>query len=155
MQHHKPGCYAEQKNNKKTNKQKTNKNKKMFTVFNVKVTARAYIIKIWLLLLCLLNCWSVCNQSWFDSTAVQAGVFYGNVELLRSSSRSQRKFKMSLNVGWSLLYHRTFCYQIWYGDASPWAWVSCKKTTTVSSRSRSQGGLIWSNCLFLLYFLIC
>ena len=34
---------------------------------NVKVTARAYIIKIWLFLLYLLNCWSVCNQTWFDN----------------------------------------------------------------------------------------
>ena len=33
MQHHKPECHAE---------------KKWFTVFNVKVTARVYIIKIWL-----------------------------------------------------------------------------------------------------------
>ena len=33
-----------------------------FTVFNVKVTARTYIIKILLFLLYLLNCWSVCNQ---------------------------------------------------------------------------------------------
>ena len=37
--------------------------------FNVKVTARAYIIKIWLFPQYLLNCWSICNQIWFDSTA--------------------------------------------------------------------------------------
>ena len=36
---------------------------------NVKVTVRAYIIKNGLSLLYLLNCWSVCNQTWFDSTA--------------------------------------------------------------------------------------
>ena len=40
-----------------------------FTIFNVEVTMRAYIIKIWLLLLYLLNCCSICNQTWFDSTA--------------------------------------------------------------------------------------
>ena len=43
--------------------------KKWFTIFNVKVTAKAYMNKIWLFLLCLLNCWSICNQTWFDSTA--------------------------------------------------------------------------------------
>ena len=43
--------------------------KNWFTIFNVKVTARAYIIKIWLFLLYLLNCWSSCNQTWFDSAA--------------------------------------------------------------------------------------
>ena len=37
--------------------------KNWFTIFNVKVTARAYIIKIWLFLLYLLTC----NQTWFDS----------------------------------------------------------------------------------------
>ena len=41
--------------------------KNWFTIFNAKVTARVYIIKI---LLCLLytDCWSVCDQTWFDST---------------------------------------------------------------------------------------
>ena len=43
--------------------------KNWFTIFSVKVTVRAYIIKIWLFLLYLLNCWSVCNQTWFDRTA--------------------------------------------------------------------------------------
>ena len=39
--------------------------KNWFTVFHVKVTARAYIIRMWLFLLYLLNCWSVCNQTFF------------------------------------------------------------------------------------------
>ena len=43
--------------------------KNWFTIFNVKVTVRAYIIKILLFLLYLLNCWSVCNQTWCGSTA--------------------------------------------------------------------------------------
>ena len=37
-----------------------------FIVFNVKVTARAYIIKILLFLLYLLNSLSVCNQTVFS-----------------------------------------------------------------------------------------
>ena len=50
------------------------------------------------LLLCLLNCWSVCNQTWFVSTASNAGVFCGKMGLLRSRSRSQRRLKMSVNI---------------------------------------------------------
>ena len=71
--------------------------KKLLTIFNVKVTVRA-IIKIWLFLLYLLNCWSVCNQTFFDSTASWAGVSCGKIGLLHSRSRSQQKFKMSMNV---------------------------------------------------------
>ena len=41
----------------------------LFTIFSVKVTVRAYIIKIWLFLLHFLNCRSICKQTWFDSTA--------------------------------------------------------------------------------------
>ena len=43
--------------------------KNWFTIFKFKVTAKGYIIKIWLFLVYLLNCWPVCNQTWFDSTA--------------------------------------------------------------------------------------
>ena len=43
--------------------------KNWFTVFNVKVTARAYIIKTWLCLLYHLKFWSVCKQAWYCSTA--------------------------------------------------------------------------------------
>ena len=36
----------------------------------------------------------------------------------------------------------TFCSQTWYEDASTWAGVFCKKIALLSSRSRSQWGLI-------------
>ena len=39
-----------------------------FAIFKVKVTVGAHMIKIWQFLLYLLNCWSVCYQTWFDST---------------------------------------------------------------------------------------
>ena len=42
--------------------------KKLFAIFKVKVTARTHTIKIWQFLQYLLNCWSFCNQTWFDST---------------------------------------------------------------------------------------
>ena len=67
-----------------------------FTVFNVKVTARAYIIKIWLFLLYLKNDWSIWNQTWFGSTTLWAGVSCGKIGLLYS--RSQQRLKMSVNA---------------------------------------------------------
>ena len=128
MQHHKPECHAEN----------------WFTVFSVKVTARAYISKILLFLLYLLNCWSVCNQIWFDSTASEAGVSYLKFWLLHSRSKSHRRLKMLVNVCLDnyLLNHRMICHQTWYGYAALWAKASCRKTGSLCSMSRSQQGLI-------------
>ena len=42
--------------------------KDWFAISKVTVTARAHMIKIWQFLLYLLNCWSFCYQTWFDST---------------------------------------------------------------------------------------
>ena len=211
--------------------------KNWFTIFNVKVTARASIIKIWLFLLYVLNYWSICNQTVFNSTALWTLVPCGKMGLLRkvmvtakvqnvfwttehfvtkpgmvmqhhkpechseklvqcSVSRSQQgltsskydyvvsskllarlqpnmvwwyniisrsvewksgitafKVKVTVKVWnvseclswWSLLIHRTFCYQVWYGDAALWARVFCGNffLLLLSSRSRSQLGLIW------------
>ena len=72
--------------------------KKSFTIFNAKVTAKAYIIKLWLFLLYLLNCWSVCNRIWFGGTSPQVRVFSGKCWLLQSRWRSQQIFKMSMTV---------------------------------------------------------
>ena len=38
-------------------------------IFKIKVTARAYIINLWLFLRYLLKFRSVCNQTWFDGTS--------------------------------------------------------------------------------------
>ena len=55
-------------------------------------------MKIRLILLYLLNCWFVCNQTWFDSTALQVGVSCQKIGLLRLvGSTSQRIFKISMN----------------------------------------------------------
>ena len=42
--------------------------KDWFSIFKAKVTARAFMIKLWQFLLYLLNCWSFCYQTWFVST---------------------------------------------------------------------------------------
>ena len=74
MQHHKSECLEEN----------------CFTVFNVKVTVRAYIIKILLFLMYLLNCWSVCGgKKSFDGTASYVGVVCGKLDLA---------FRIAVNV---------------------------------------------------------
>ena len=45
-----------------------------------------------------------------------------------------------------------FCSQTWHCGALSWARVSCKKTGSLSSRSRSQWGLIWSEYDFWTIF---
>ena len=49
--------------------------------------------QIWLFLLYLLNCWSVCNQTCTDSKTSEAGVSCAKNGLLRSRSRSQQRVK--------------------------------------------------------------
>ena len=72
--------------------------------------------------------------------------------LLHSRSRSQWCLKMFAFFfsRWYLLNCLTFCKQTGYGDASSRAWVLCKKIGLLSSKSRSQQGLIWSK-----YDLLC
>ena len=91
--------------------------KSWFTIFNVKVAARAYIINIWLFLLYVLNCWSVCNQTWFDSTPSEAGVSCrkkkNGITTLKVKVKVTAKVQ---NVSECLsetylLNHRTSCYQ--------------------------------------------
>ena len=57
--------------------------KNWVAIFNVKVTARAYKIKILLFLLYLQHCRSICNQTWSGSTVSKAKVSYVKVDLLR------------------------------------------------------------------------
>ena len=72
------------------------------TAFKVKVTVKvpnvSECLSRWYLLNHRTFCWLVCNQTWFDSTASQAGVSCGKMELLHLRSRWQRRFKMSANV---------------------------------------------------------
>ena len=87
-----------------------------------------YLIKIWLFLLCQLNCRSVCNQSWLVNTASKAGVSFEKIGLLSSRSRSQWRLRMSECLSmWYLQNCKTFCYQTWYGGAALWARMLCGK----------------------------
>ena len=133
--------------------------KNWFTVFNVMFTLRAYIIKIWLYLLYLLNCWSVCNLTWFDKYSIISQ------SVLRKNGITAFNVKVTAKVrnvsdclfGWYFLSHRIFCCQIWYGDASSWARVSCGFFVVVAIFNvkviaRAHMIKIW---LFLLYILNC
>ena len=82
--------------------------KDWFGIFKVKVTISAHMMKIWQLLLYLLKCWSFCYQTLFDSTFLSARMSYEEMGLLYSRSRSQQKFKKSLNV--SCLSRRYFSF---------------------------------------------
>ena len=150
MQRNKPECRGE----------------KWFTVFNVKVTASAFIIKMLLFLLYLLHCWSVCNQTWFESTVSWAGVPCGtkpnkpmvvqhqNPVCVQGQGYSEGSkcqwmyvrmiFSLCvrscpLNIFWTLSH---FFNQTWYGGVVSWGDVSCGKIGSLSSMSRSQRGLM-------------
>ena len=118
--------------------------KNWFTIFNVKVTARANIIKIWLVL------------QYFTKLLVGLQpkmVWTYNIislSVLWKILITAFKVKVTARIqnvseclsGWYLLNRRTFCYQTWYCDAASWARVSCTKEFSLSSRSRSRA-LVW------------
>ena len=134
--------------------------KNWFIVFNVKVTARAYIIKIWLSVVpSKLLVRMQPNMVWYYSIISQSALWKSGITAFRS--RSQGRFKMSVNVCQDDISWVTelFSYQIWYGDAASWVRVSCRKCSSLllllllTSRSRSQWGLILSKyasfyCIF-------
>ena len=117
--------------------------KNLFTIFKVKVTVRAYLLKIWLFLLYLLNCWFVCNQTWYLSTTSYAGVFCEKLDYCIQGQGDSEGSECQWMSRWNLNC-QTFCNQTWYCDASSWAGVSCKKNGLLSSRSRSHQRLLWS-----------
>ena len=132
--------------------------KKWFTIVNVNVTASAYIIKIWLFLLYLLNCWSVCNQTWFVRTASYAGASCGRNEITAFKVKVTAKVQIVSECLFEqyLLNHITFCYQTWYANAASWAGFSCRKKgsfifkSKVTARAHQNVSLstISSNCRF-------
>ena len=142
--------------------------KNWFSFFNVKVTVWAYMIKIWVFLLCLLNCCMVCNQSWFCSTASEAREFYGKIGRLRSRSNSQQRFKNVGNVclddifwsaehfftklGMVMQHHEPECHtekkKVCYLQGQGHSKGSCDQNMTLSTISSTlliswQQNLVW------------
>ena len=125
-----------------------------YTIFDVKVTTRAYIIKIWLFLQYLLS-----NQTWFHSVAWEAGVFCGKTGVLHSRSRSQQRFSMLVNVWpddafWTAEYFVTKFGMVMQRH-EPECHVEKKKSfTSWRSKVTARAHMI-KILLFLLYLLNC
>ena len=99
--------------------------------------------QIWLFLPYLLNCTTVCNQTWFqtwfDNTTLgfrlglivqhhKLGVVWKNwisVFPVKITAKVQNVSEWLL--GWCFLNCRSFCYQTLYGDAAAWTKVSWGK----------------------------
>ena len=131
--------------------------KDWFAVFKVKVTVKDHIIKKQLFsvsseLLILLQL----NLVWWHIISWIA-LWTNWIALLWSRSRSQKRLRIPVSVHLDDILHScwTFCSQTWYGDATSWAKVSCKKIALCfQDQGHSEGsfGQIW---LFLPYLLKC
>ena len=78
-----------------------------------------------------LNCWTFLLPNFDCSVVVKVKV----TEKVQDSTECS---------SWGYVFSCwTFYNQTWYGDATSWAKVSCKKTSLLSSSSGSQWGLIW------------
>ena len=123
----------------------------LFAIFKVKVTVKDHIIKIWLSnisseLLVLLQL----NLVWWHIIISLVALWKKLDCLVVVKVRLTRKFQnlSECSSGWYLLNFWIYCNQTWCVDASSWARVSYKKICLLSSRSRSQWGLIWSDMTF-------
>ena len=83
-------------------------------IFEVKVTFRAHMIKIWWFLL-YFNCWSFCNQTWFDSTSSKASATWSVRKLdccVQGQGHSEGLNVSECLLGWYIQNRWTFCYQL-------------------------------------------
>ena len=112
--------------------------------------------KILLCPLYLLNCRSVCYQTWFGSIASKAGVSCGKIGLLCSRTRLQRRFKMSVSVRMisSELQNVLSPNLVWWCSIMSQSVMLNKIVCYFQGQGHSRIHLIkiW---LFLLYFLSC
>ena len=112
--------------------------------------------KILLCPLYLLNCRSVCYQTWFGSIASKAGVSCGKIGLLCSRTRLQRRFKMSVSVRMisSELQNVLSPNLVWWCSIMSQSVMLNKIVCYFQGQGHSRTHLIkiW---LFLLYFLSC
>ena len=131
MQHHEPECHA---------------GKRMFSIFKVKVTARAHNYNQNMALSTisseLLISWQPNSVRWY--IIISQSVLWQKLDCCVQGKGHSEGLKCKCLSRWYLLNLQIFCYQTWYCDASTWAGVSCKKIGLLFSRSRSQQGLLWS-----------
>ena len=93
--------------------------KNWFTVFNVKVTARAYIIKLWHSSNLLVRLQP--NMVWQYSTMSRSIMWTNLVSAFKVKVAAKVQNGSKCLSGWYLLNHRTFCRQTWYVEGSWWS----------------------------------
>ena len=116
--------------------------KKIFSIFKVKVTARAHMIKIWLSVMSS-ELLTLCqpNLVWWYIIISQI-IFWEKLDYcIQGQGHSEGS-----EYWWMFVQNDQIISSLpnSYCDASSWARVSCKKIGLLFSRSRSQQGLIWS-----------
>ena len=109
--------------------------KDLFAVFEVKVTVKDQIIKMW-----LFDISSELMAHHHKLDCLVKRFDFSVVVKVKVTEKVQNASECS--SGWYLLSCCTFCNQTWYGNASSWARVPCKKIGLLSSSSGSQWGLI-------------
>ena len=111
--------------------------KDWFAVFKVKVTAKASVIKMWLLMLWTANPFAANIVWWYMIIAgvscEEIGSLFSRSEVwfvcLRSQSQQRVKNSSECSSKWYFLNCRTFCNQTYYSGAPSWTEVPFKKVT--------------------------
>ena len=126
--------------------------KNWFAVFKVKVTARAYIIRMWLLLSELLTL-SQLNLVWYYILLCWS-VTYRKVDYcVQKQGRSETSKVNDFVSGQCFLNYCTVYYQTWYNDVSSWARVKIM-VCCLKGQGHNEG-VIWSNYDSVLCLLNC
>ena len=129
--------------------------KNWFSIFNVKVTARAYIIQIWLFVLYLLNCWLQPNLIWYYSITSQSVQWKNWITAFKVKVTAKVQNVSECLSGWYLLntYHFVIRLGMFMQDHKPECHAE-KVVHSLQCQGHSKGlyNQIWS---FLLYLLSC
>ena len=110
--------------------------KDWFAVFKVKVTAKASVIKMWLLMLWTANPFAANIVWWYMIIAgvscEEIGLLFSRSEVwfvcLRSQSQQRVKNSSECSSKWYFLNCQTFCNQTYYSGASSWTEVPFKRS---------------------------
>ena len=121
--------------------------KKWFTVFNVKVTARAYDQNMTISLVSSkLLVGLQPNLVWLYNIISQNVLLKNGITAFKVKVTTNFQNVSECLSRLYFLNHRAFCYQIWYGDAASWARVSCRNFIAVVAifKVKVTVRVIWS-----------
>ena len=97
-------------------------------------------------ILYLLNCSSICSQTWFDSTSSKARMFFGKLDYYVQGQGHSEGSKCQWMFVWMIsseLQNTLVPNLGWWCSIMSQKTIQ-KKKCLLSARSRSQWGLIWS-----------